>query len=118
MSGQQPYSKPSFSSSLRAAVLGLARTLAGVIWIGSALVAGGVISAQSLHWLRAASWPAWTLIDGLEFARLPTPTSNWLGVEKILSWLLTFPLSLALLLSGFALAVAVVSIGRILLGNR
>jgi hypothetical protein len=68
------------------------------------LVWAGIVGYQILNWLQTAHWPEFVIWDGLRWIGLRTAESGWAGLDKIIWWFLTLPLSLApLLLGGFFL---------------
>lgn len=54
----------------------------------------GIPAWQSLVWLKTGFWPSLTVADFCQWAGW-YPTSAWGGVEQIISWFLTWPLSCA-----------------------
>ena len=59
---------------------------------------------QGYMWLRYGSWPEiplWTVWSWLD---LPFPEVDWVGIEKILVWILKQPTSVAIFLLGGATA--------------
>jgi hypothetical protein len=68
----------------------------------------GVFGYQVIGWLRDGFWTPFELRTEWEWLwavvgmRAPQPQFSWLGIQKIVSWLLQAPLSLAIIIQGIA----------------
>jgi hypothetical protein len=87
---------------LRCGVAGLIIAGAVVIWFGAVVVFG----LEVLQWLKTAAWQTITLQDEMVDMFGPQATWIWrteyLGVNKIIDWLLAGPLWLWLAVLGVA----------------
>ena len=72
--------------------------------VGLIAAAGLVLAVQAFNWLRAGFWQPVTAGDALRWADVVPPSVPWLGVERILTWLWSCPLSGVLFFTGAALA--------------
>ena len=78
--------------------------LAAVFGGGGALLAASVLSYQIYTWLKFGFWQTLTVSDGLNYLTIHIPTSSWVGVQKIIDWLLySWPLSLGIFVFTIAL---------------
>jgi hypothetical protein len=66
------------------------------IFILPLVIAPAIVGWQTFEWLRDGVWTDLNLVWGLAQAGLPLPQSSWLGIQKILDWLLTLPLAVSL----------------------
>ena len=78
------------------------------------LIAGmGLLSYQSFIWLQSGVWNEYPMLTVFNFIFENTAIHQWLmnpeswiGIQKLLLWLLeTTPVSLALMVPGFSIAV-------------
>ena len=81
---------------------------------GMILIAGmGLLSYQSFIWLQSGVWNEYPMLTVFNFIFENTAIHQWLmnpeswiGIQKLLLWLLeTTPVSLALMVPGFSIAV-------------
>jgi uncharacterized protein (DUF2235 family) len=63
-----------------------------------------VVLAQTIWWLRYGTSAAWKLVVLWDWAESPHPHANWVGVDKILWWILERPLWIALAVVGAVIA--------------
>ena len=77
------------------------------------LILGGIYTAlgsllipawQGYMWLRYGAWPEVPLWIVWNWSGLPFPQINWVGIEKILVWVLGQPTSVVSFLIGIILA--------------
>ncbi|MGY4227758.1 hypothetical protein ACVMIH_005119 [Bradyrhizobium sp. USDA 4503] len=90
---------------------GLVVAIGGVV-IG--LCGPAVIAYQGLLWLQNGVWTPFAIRDALAIihlgATIPDPSLSWIGVQKIVVWLLDFPLSIGLIVSGWLTCIGGVGI--------
>jgi hypothetical protein len=77
-----------------------ARRLAGAVWLSSLVVAGAIVAAQALFWLKTGTWPRWTIASGLSALCLEPVSSSWRKVQDAWKWALGAPLSTSVVLGG------------------
>jgi hypothetical protein len=67
-----------------------------LIVVGSCLVLifPTVLLYQIYFWLKYGHWTAMTLWDAYLWTELTFPSTSWVGVDKVTSWIFGFPLSL------------------------
>ena len=58
------------------------------------LVGSAVVDWQVFQWLKTGQWYPVTLSAALEYLKFPYPDLEWRGVQKILDFLLDFPIGL------------------------
>lgn len=71
--------------------------------LGTVGLPGYLVGRQIWTWLREGYWPAKSLHDWLFEVGAGGPYTSWLGVQRIIDWLLSMPLSLAMLFIGLML---------------
>lgn len=84
-------------------------------WVGLVgafgfLAGGGIFLYQLYLWLRLGQWvsfPVSTLIVWLGFDYSSVTDIAWIGVRKLVVWILELPLSIASIVAGFAIGYAV-----------
>ena len=70
------------------------------------LLAGPVeFGWELLTWLKTGVWPDLTVAEGIAWLGWPEPTFSWVGVQRILDWIMASDLSGALTISGWLLFV-------------
>ena len=64
--------------------------------VGAAAVlsAAGVLIYQIYIWLKFGSWPAISIMEILDKARVSHPHSHWIGVQTVLDFVMQQPASL------------------------
>jgi len=77
--------------------------------IGSLVILGGgcTFGYQCFRLVHEGDWPSFEVKDLWIWANLPLPQIQWRGTQKVIEWLLDWPLSVALLFAG----VVIISIG-------
>lgn len=81
---------------------------------GGIVIALGILSWQSVIWLKEGLWPLLTVQDGFNYYQVDPPSSQWVGLEKIILGTLEFPLSVGVFVVGVSLgSVAMHYAGRI-----
>ena len=94
-------------------------TLSIGVFGGIILIAGmGLLSYQSFIWLQSGVWNEYPMLTVFNFIFENTAIHQWLmnpeswiGIQKLLLWLLeTTPVSLALMVPGFSIAVSAAGI--------
>ena len=68
------------------------------------LAAIGVIAVQVLGWLRTGIWMSIPTSFGWEYIFHSLPTTEWVGIQTILDFMLSMPLSGSLFLIGLIVA--------------
>lgn len=63
-----------------------------------------ILAWQSLHWLKFGVWEPWSVWRAASYLGWRPPEVEWIGVQKVLWWLLELPLSLAIPLLAVAFA--------------
>jgi hypothetical protein len=87
-------------------LLGIAIAIAGFLLISAGFVTLGyqcVLWLQHGYWIPLAMREAKSIFDGS--APFNDPTFIWLGVQKIVAWILDVPLSAGLIVLGFCSVV-------------
>ena len=56
------------------------------------LAGPGLLAYQCYHWLRWGFWNSITVRDWLEWATFGTPSVSWIGVQRVLDFLLSLPM--------------------------
>jgi len=79
-----------------------------------ALACSIIVVYQTICWLRTGNWPTFTADDARTFLGIPFPQTEWVGITKILSWILDQPLSVDLLVLGFGLMGMARAVGGVL----
>ncbi|MGY2987754.1 hypothetical protein [Bradyrhizobium sp. USDA 4508] len=66
----------------------------GAFWIGIAfvLLALSLPAYQSFLWLQTGAWTPLPISQGMQFLGWRLPSTDWIGLQKILAWLLDLPL--------------------------
>jgi hypothetical protein len=64
------------------------------------LAAVAIVGLQTYHWLETGEWYPVPLSLGLDFVGLRVPTTDWIGLQIIVDWVLDLPLALVIWLSG------------------
>ena len=59
-----------------------------------------ILALQVLFWLKAGEWVELPLSRTLGWFGIPMEIEGWLGVSKILTWLLDFPTTMWVFLVG------------------
>ena len=103
---------------LRSGLLRLARSAAGLVWLSALAATALVIAAQCVYWLKHATWPGWSVADGLALAFIAKPTLSWLGLQRVLDWLISLPLGVGVLLLGAVAGNFVWRLSALILGIR
>lgn len=66
----------------------------------------GVLAYQIYLWLKLGQWtpmPLWTLLEWADYDFSSLNNIDWLGIQKIIAWVLDLPLSLSMVVIGFVL---------------
>lgn len=63
--------------------------------IGALLVlaAIGIVGWQCYEWLRFGEWPSLTVLSVLAWSKIRAPHTEWIGVQKMIDWVLQWPAS-------------------------
>ena len=61
---------------------------------------GGIVGYQCVRWLQDGHWLPIVIRDGFHWNGIFIRSTGWVGVDKIIGWLVDFPLSFAPLLFG------------------
>jgi hypothetical protein len=61
------------------------------------VIGGGIISWQALQWLRNGYWISITVQDAFDWLGVSAPVFQWVGVERIVQFLLASPSSIAII---------------------
>jgi uncharacterized protein (DUF2235 family) len=61
-----------------------------------------VLLSEMIFWLRYGGWADWRVADLWEWAGVSAPQMNWIGAQKIWTWVLTRRLWLSLAIFGVA----------------
>jgi hypothetical protein len=64
----------------------------------------GIVVYQVFIWLQTGVWPALRVIDACIFLGF-FPTSDWVGLQKIINWIATWPLSHGLMVAAVIILV-------------
>ena len=59
-------------------------------------IAGCIVAWQALRWLRFGVWSEPTARDILDWASIPAPSFQWIGVQRIVDGTLALPASVAI----------------------
>lgn len=80
-------------------VTGHSNVLAG---IGVIVFAAGpvIFSLQCLSWFKGGVWHAFSVQTAWDVMDAPGPQVSWIGLQRIIDWVLQLPLSLALMCVG------------------
>jgi hypothetical protein len=105
-------------SYFQVALLKLARSIAGAIWLASIGAAIIVLVGQSVFWLKTAIWPTWTIADAIDLVSTRRPSLSWKGFQEIIDWSLRCPLSIGALLLGAIGGNAIWRLALLMLGRR
>jgi hypothetical protein len=73
---------------------------------GLVLLAGPAILAwQGYSWLRTGIWTALPISKTFAYFELPVPSTNWLGLQRIIDWIFDIPSSLAVFVLSFIVVI-------------
>jgi len=73
---------------------------------GSLLLIGPAILAwQGYSWLRTGVWTALPISKTVSYFEWPLPSTNWLGLQKIIDWMFDLPTSGTVFVLSFVLMV-------------
>jgi hypothetical protein len=66
----------------------------GAWWIGMAfvLIALAFPAYQAVLWLQSGIWTPLPIASAVHYVGWSVPTTDWVGVQKILTWLFDFPI--------------------------
>lgn len=56
------------------------------------VIAAGLIGFEVLQWMKTGAWPSLTWADGLAWLNLPVPQVQWVGLDRVIRWVLASPL--------------------------
>lgn len=59
------------------------------------LTSAGIVAWQAIAWLRDGAWPPLPLRDALDWLGLPRPSFAWVGLQRIVGWMMGLPLAFA-----------------------
>jgi hypothetical protein len=65
----------------------------------------GVLAWQGYSWLRTGVWTALPLSKTFQYFDWPMPSTNWLGLQKMIDWVLDIPTSFAVFVVSFLIVV-------------
>jgi hypothetical protein len=101
---------------------GLREALLHVVLLPVVLFSGAIIFSpvialgyQVVHWLKHGSWLPMPLSMGTDYLGITPPRAAWVGVQKVVDWILDLPLSLALFVIIVAAACGVRALWGLLL---
>ncbi|HEX8574556.1 MAG TPA: hypothetical protein VF759_17580 [Allosphingosinicella sp.] len=66
--------------------------LAWFVFFAMVLAGPGLLAYQAYRWLRWGAWHTISVRDWLEWASFGTPRVGWVGVQRIIDFLLSLPL--------------------------
>jgi hypothetical protein len=69
------------------------RTCAGLIVAVAASIAAAILFTQTVGWLKTAVWNGYSIREALRDKGLPEPTTQLLGLQKIIDTLLGWPVA-------------------------
>jgi hypothetical protein len=66
----------------------------GAFWIGVALIVFALLfpTYQSFMWLQSGAWVPLPIAPGIQLLGWKVPSTDWVGLQKIISWLFDLPL--------------------------
>ena len=68
------------------------------------VISGPLLFAyESYIWLRFGLRPAFNMYDAFAFAAIPVPTTDWVGVQKVLAWFYAQEIVWTISLIGFVI---------------
>jgi len=72
-----------------------------LVWTGIATVGvpSFMVGSQILTWLRDGYWPKLSTGDLVVQSGLTYPITDWVGVQKLIDWIMSWPASLMIFLS-------------------
>jgi hypothetical protein len=81
---------------------------AGIFWLGIFLIAASfvILAIQIILFLKEGAWPQWVLLDVMgplfspRFRRWLTSPDDWLGLHKIVMFVLNAPILVFMFLLG------------------
>ncbi len=69
------------------------------------LIGPGILVWQGYSWLKTGLWTALQISTTFRYFEWPVPSTNGLGVQKIIDWVFDIPTSLAVFVLSFAFVV-------------
>lgn len=75
------------------------------VWLATVLTPLGIWGWQIWTWLRHGYLHQLAICDVMIKFRLPFPSTEWIGVQRIIYWLLSWPAAVAAILLGMALVL-------------
>jgi hypothetical protein len=68
----------------------------------------GVLAWQLFDWLKSGSWTPMPVTKGFAYLDLDLPSTDWLGFQKMIDWVMGLPLSVASFLVWMTVIVLVI----------
>jgi hypothetical protein len=96
----EPVFNPAFALKMREGLRFLAANASAISVFVSIFGSLAILFGQILFWLRYGEWFPLTPLDALIWLNLPVPHSSWGGIEKMIVWVLEWPLALFVFLLG------------------
>jgi hypothetical protein len=93
------------------ATLELFSIAVGVTVVGLCACGAAVIGWQVLEWLRLGAWPVVTVQSLFNHFDLARPESSWVGVQKIIDYVLASSLAAAFPVTGLLIFLVVIFLG-------
>ena len=89
---------------------------AGIMAIGACAIIGSpaIVLWQAFQWLKYGIWSDVLIRDACQWAGLEVWPTEWLGVNRIINWILDEPLWLGLLSVGLLIAWSGIGIAKVL----
>src|SRR5262245_24164030 len=85
---------------------GVIETLGAYLLACPVFIGPGIVVFQVIEWLRTGKWHPVPVSAGLDYLGIAHPTMSWIGAQKVIDFILDFPLSVVV----FGLYIAVLSL--------
>jgi ABC-type cobalamin transport system permease subunit len=69
------------------------------------LIGPAILAWQGYSWLKTGIWTALPISKTFTYFEWPMPSTNWLGLQKIIDWVFDIPTSLAVFVLSFIVMV-------------